>query len=298
MVYILFLFLYKGTEKKKKKKPTPTPTPTPTPKYTKPFSLFTKQKRPQPPKPPPNPSKSTHKLQVNRVLCLVDEGVPEVCEEPFQAVALVLAWGNLYAGEDLADVATEVAVVEHGDVEAFWPEHGEEICQSTGALGELEPVHALVEGRWWGWGRPCTAAPADKVPRMGLCELVLRDVGSVHVLLCEGGKDTGDFQGAVGDGDGHENMGSVGIGVPVGELGDGPGKDGLDHGVEDPRLLWDIDAQKHFVAFTEPRPFRDEPQPVKVHICAREDGAVGWICDGGGTISCYFVLPRCYRRWG
>ena len=215
----------------------------------------------------------------------------------------------MYASEDLADVAAEVAVVEHGDVEAVWPELCEEVCQRAGALGELEPVHALGEG--WGRRGACataaaaitattttTTGAADEVPRVGLCKLVLGDVGGMHVLLCEGVDDGGDLGGAVGDADGHEDEGSVRVGVPVGELRDGPGKNGLDHGVEDPRAFGDVDAKKHLAPFPEPSPFGDEPQPVKVHICAREDRTVGWIsgcgcgcggCGDGGAVLCALV---------
>jgi len=55
-------------------------------------------------------------------------------------VIVVAGGGNLYAGEDLADVAAKIAVVEHGDVEAVWPKLGEEVCQRAG----LEPDALMV----------------------------------------------------------------------------------------------------------------------------------------------------------
>ncbi|KAI6762003.1 hypothetical protein HG531_002556 [Fusarium graminearum] len=149
------------------------------------------------------------------------------------------------SGNDLANVAAVVTVLEQADVE-LGTERDEELLESSWSLGEGEHVEALVGD---------AGSSTDEISDVALGELV-------------GAEFFGSLVGGGCEGDTDEDVGDFVCGVSVAELCDTVGHDVVDEFGESTRTLGDLDRKKSFLALTHGGTFSDKSQAIKVHVGA------------------------------
>ncbi|PMB70998.1 hypothetical protein BM221_003461 [Beauveria bassiana] len=176
------------------------------------------------------------------------------------------------AGENLGNVAAIVSVLEEGNVE-LGTDGEQEALEGGGPLGKGKHEELLVGH---------AGAAAAEVANVALGELVGGEVGGSHgAVLADALEQAAQLVGALGgggggEGDADEDVGDVAaLGVAVGELGDGPGHDGLDEAGKGAGSLGDAAGEQHLLALAEGGALGDEAQAVKVHVGARGDGDEG-----------------------
>ncbi len=150
------------------------------------------------------------------------------------------------------------------------PQRRQEINQRARPFGELKHVQLLI---------PRAAATADEIANMRFSQFVAGDVGSWDPLLAETGDESWQVGGAGRgvDGDAHEDVSGLGVGVAVAEFGDALGQDGFDEFGEGARTFGQGEAQEGFFLLAERGAFGDESEAVEVHVRARGD------CDEGAV---------------
>ena len=142
----------------------------------------------------------------------------------------------------------------------------QEAQQRPGALGELEAVQHLVAGQ--------QRASAHQVAQVRLGQIV---VGQVQGLEAGRAQPVGDPPGllAAADLDAHVDMGLVGIGNAVVELGDGMTAHQSAELQEAAAPLGDGHGKHRLAGFTDLGAFGHEAQAVEVHVGAAGHGHQG-----------------------